>query len=66
MISPETSHPKNIANELSFLLVTDTTHFDIRFGRYDILNSCFSSGHIMDRLNCSCSIRFLGHMMDGT
>jgi hypothetical protein len=46
MTSPETSHTKNVANELSFPLVTHMTHFDIRFGRYGILTSCFSSGHI--------------------
>jgi hypothetical protein len=28
---------ENIANELSFLLVTHTTHFNIRFGRYGAL-----------------------------
>jgi hypothetical protein len=66
MSSPETSHTKNVANELSFPLVTHTTHFDIRFGRYGILNSCFSSGHVMDILDCSCSVRILGHMMGET
>jgi hypothetical protein len=66
MTSPETSHTKNVANELSFLLVTHMTHFDIWFGCYGILKSCFSSGHVMDRLDCSCSIRFLGHKMSET
>jgi hypothetical protein len=66
MTSQETSHTNNVANELSFPLVTHTTHFDIRFGRYDILNSCFSSGHIMDRLDCSCSVKFFGHKMGET
>jgi hypothetical protein len=61
MTSPETSHMKNVANELSVPLVTHMTHFDIRFGRYGILNSYFSSGHVMDRLDCSCSVRILGH-----
>jgi hypothetical protein len=42
----ETSHMKNVANELSFPLVTPTTHFDKRFGRYGILKSCFSSRQI--------------------
>jgi hypothetical protein len=64
--SQETSHLKNVANELSFPLVIDTTHFDIWFGRYGILNSCFSSGDVMDRLDCSCSVRFLGHKMGET
>jgi hypothetical protein len=63
MISPETSYTKNVANELSFQLVIYMTHFDIRFGRYDILNSCFSSGQVMDRSDCRCSVRFLGHKM---
>jgi hypothetical protein len=50
---------KNVANELSFPLVTHMTYFDIRFGSYGILNSCFSSGYIMDRLDCRCSVQFL-------
>jgi hypothetical protein len=66
MTSPETSHTKKVANRLSFPLVTHMTHFDIRFGRYGILNSCFSFGHVMDRLDCSCSVRFLGHKMGET
>jgi hypothetical protein len=60
MTSPETPHTKNVASELSFPLVTHMTHFDIRFGCYGILKSCFSSRHVMDRLDCSCSARFLG------
>jgi hypothetical protein len=66
MTSPETSHTKNVANELSFPLVTHMTHFDIWFGRYSILKSCFSSEHVMNRLDCSCSVRFLGHKMGET
>jgi hypothetical protein len=58
MISPEDLHTKNVANELSFLLVTHTIHFDIRFGRYSNLKPCFSSGHVMDRLDCRCLVRF--------
>jgi hypothetical protein len=46
MTSPETLYMENVANELNFLLITHTTHFDIRFGCYSILNSCFSSGQI--------------------
>jgi hypothetical protein len=66
MTSPETSHTKNVVNELSFLLVTHTTDFDIRFGCYENLKSCSSSGHVIDRLDYSCSVRFLGHMMGET
>jgi hypothetical protein len=66
MTTPETLHMKNSTNELSFLLVTHTTHFEIRFGRYGILMSYFNSGHVMDRLDCSCSVRFLGHKMGET
>jgi hypothetical protein len=66
MTSPETSPTKNVANELSFPLVTHMTHFDIRFGRYSILKSCFSSGHVMDRLDYSCLVRFFGHKMGMT
>jgi hypothetical protein len=56
--SPETSYTKNVTNELIFLLVTNTTHLDIRFGCYGILNSCFSFGQVMDRLDCMCLVRF--------
>jgi hypothetical protein len=59
MIFLETSHMKNVVNELSFPLVTHTTHFNIRFGCYDILKSCFSSGYTMDILDCRCSVQFL-------
>jgi hypothetical protein len=61
MTSPETSYTENVANKLIFMLVTHMTHFDIWFGRYGILNSCFSSRHVMDRLDCKCSVTFLGH-----
>jgi hypothetical protein len=54
----ETSQKKNAANELSFPLVTHTTHFDIQFGYYGILKSCFSSRHVVDRLDCRCSVQF--------
>jgi hypothetical protein len=37
MTSLETSPMKNVTNKLNFLLVTHTTHFDRRFGRYNIL-----------------------------
>jgi hypothetical protein len=44
------------------MLVTHTTWFDIQFGGYEFLKSCFSSGQIMDRLVCRCClVRFLGH-----
>jgi hypothetical protein len=52
---------KNVINELIFLLVTGTTHFDIRFGRYGILRSGSNSGQILDRLGHKCLIGFLGH-----
>jgi hypothetical protein len=60
MTSPEALHTKNVANELSFPLVTHMTHFNKWFGCYGILKPCFSSGHDLDRLDCSCSVRFLG------
>jgi hypothetical protein len=66
MTSPETLHTKNVANELSFPLVTHTTHFNIRLGRYGISNLCFSSEHIQDRPDCIRSVRFLGHKMGDT
>jgi hypothetical protein len=66
MTFPETSHTKNVANELSFPLVTHMTHFDKRFGRYGILKSYFSSGHDLGRLDCRWSVRFLGRKMGET
>jgi hypothetical protein len=43
-------YTKDVVNELSFLLVTHTTCFDIWFGRYGFLKSGFSAGQILDRL----------------
>jgi hypothetical protein len=50
MTSLETSNMKNVANELSFLLVTHTTHFDIWFGRYGFLKPSYNAELIPDRL----------------
>jgi hypothetical protein len=50
MTSPETSYMKDVANELSFLLVTHMTCFDIRFGRYGFLKLSFNSRQILDSL----------------
>jgi hypothetical protein len=50
MSSPETSYMKNVGDELSFLLVTHTTRFDIRFGRYGFLKSGYGAKLILDRL----------------
>jgi hypothetical protein len=61
MASPETSYTKNVVNELSFLLITHMTYFDIRFGPYSIMNSGSISGQILDSLGHKCLIRFLGH-----
>jgi hypothetical protein len=58
MTFPEISYTKNIANELSFLLVVHMTYFAIRFGCYGVLKSCFRFGQVMDRLNCRCLVRF--------
>jgi hypothetical protein len=51
MISPETSHAKNVANELSFLLVTHTTCFNIWFCRYVFLNLGAGAELILDRMD---------------
>jgi hypothetical protein len=50
MMSPETLYTKHVIHELSFLLVTHTTCFNIQFGCYRILMSGFSAGQILDRL----------------
>jgi hypothetical protein len=63
MTFPETSYTKNVSNELSFPLVTPTTHVDKRFSCYGILKSCSSSEHVKDMSDCIRSVRFLGHKM---
>jgi hypothetical protein len=50
MTTPETLYMKNVANELIFLLVTNTTCLNIRFGCYEFLKTGFSVGQILDRL----------------
>jgi hypothetical protein len=50
MTSLETSYMKNITNEISFHLVTHTTHFDIRFCHYGFLKSGYVAELILDRL----------------
>jgi hypothetical protein len=50
MTSSEILYMKDVANELSFLMVTNMTCFDIRCGRYGFLNSCFSARQILDSL----------------
>jgi hypothetical protein len=41
---------KNVADELSFLLVTHMACFDIQFGRYGFLKSGYGAEPIPDRL----------------
>jgi hypothetical protein len=50
MTSLGTLYTKNVVNELSFLLVTHTTCFDIWFSHYGFLKSGFSAGQILNRL----------------
>jgi hypothetical protein len=50
MNSTETSYKKDVANELSFLVVTHMTRFDIWFGRYGFLKSGYGAELILDRL----------------
>jgi hypothetical protein len=57
---PRISYTKNVANELSFLLVTHTTCFNIWFGCYCILNSDFSSGQILERLGIQVLDQIIG------
>jgi hypothetical protein len=51
MNSQETLYIKNIVNELRFPLVTHTTCFDTRFGRYGFFKSGFSADQVLDRLD---------------
>jgi hypothetical protein len=39
MTFPETLYTKNAVNEHSFMLVTHTTYFDTRFGRYGFMKT---------------------------
>jgi hypothetical protein len=41
---------KNVTNELSFLLVTHMTCFNIQFGRYGFLKSGYRAELILDKL----------------
>jgi hypothetical protein len=66
LTSPETLYTKHAVNELSFLVVTHTTCFDIRFDRYEFLKLGFSVGQILDRLVYRGLVRFLGHEMGET
>jgi hypothetical protein len=50
MTSTETLYMKNVFNKLSFLLVTNTTGFDIGFDCYEFLKSGFYTDHFLDRL----------------
>jgi hypothetical protein len=50
MSSPDTLYTKIVANELSFLPVTHTTCFGIRFDRYEFFKSGFNIGQILARL----------------
>jgi hypothetical protein len=45
MTSSEILYTKIVFKELSFLVLTHTTYFDIRFGRYRFLKSGFTVGH---------------------
>jgi hypothetical protein len=60
MASLETSYTKNVTNELRFLLVTHTTRFDIWFGWYGFLNSCYGAELILHRLHRNGILRFEG------
>jgi hypothetical protein len=66
LTSPETLYTKHAVNELSFLVVTHTTCFNIRFDRYEFLKLGFSVGQILDRLVYRGLVRFLGHEMGET
>jgi hypothetical protein len=50
MTTIETLYTKNVAHELSFLLVTHTACFDIQFARYRFLKSGFRADQVLDRL----------------
>jgi hypothetical protein len=57
---------KNVINELTFLSVTHTTYFDIRFGCYGFLNADFHTDQVLDRPIIKYLVRFLGHEMSET
>jgi hypothetical protein len=60
MTSLEILYTKDIAGELSFLLVTHMTRFDIRFGFYGFFNSGYGAELILDRLIRNGILRFRG------
>jgi hypothetical protein len=59
-------YTKNVVDELSFLLVTHTACFKIRFGRYGILKPGFSSEQILDGLGIQVLDQVFGHKMSDT
>jgi hypothetical protein len=61
MTSLETLYTKNVANELSFLLVTHMTYFDTRFGRYGFLSQVTVLIRFWTDWAYRCLVRFLGH-----
>jgi hypothetical protein len=66
MTSPETSYTKNIANELSFLLVTHMTHFNIQFGCDGFFKSGYGDELILDRLMQKWNSQVWGPKMSET
>jgi hypothetical protein len=54
---------KIAVNKLSFLLVTQTAYFDIRFGRHGLLKSGYGAELILDRLNKEVKSQVYGPKM---
>jgi hypothetical protein len=63
---PETLYMKNVINKLSFLPVTHTTCFDIRFDPYEFLKSDFHTDQVPDRLVIHVLDQVFGHKMSET
>jgi hypothetical protein len=66
MTSPDTLYTKNVDNELSFLLVTHTTCFDIQFGRYGFSIQVSVLDRFWTDWVYRCLTRFLGQKMSET
>jgi hypothetical protein len=66
MTTPETLNMKFSINELSFPMVTHTTHSDARFDSYGILKSGQGAEHCLDRLDIQLNDQVLRNKMRET
>jgi hypothetical protein len=64
MTFPKTLYMKDVANELSFLLVTHTTSSNLQSNRYEFLKSDLDAEQILDRLTIQAFDQNFDHKMN--